>query len=69
MIINELLVDKYRVQKALDQEVEHSLFRYVAETHKRVGALAKTHGLNFRYGSPGQATDKEKPIKVINTDD
>lgn len=68
MIINELLVDKYRVQKALDQEVGQSLLGYVAETHKRVGALSKTLGLNFRYGSPGQATEEERPNKAINTD-
>jgi hypothetical protein len=68
MIINELLVDKYRVQKALDKEVGHSLSGYVAETHKKVDALSKTHGLNFRYGSPGKSTEKEKPNNAINSD-
>jgi len=68
MIINELLVDKYRVQKALDQKVGHSLPRYVAETHNRVGELSKTYGLNFRYGSPGKSVEEEKPNKAINTD-
>ncbi|MGR9106058.1 MAG: hypothetical protein ACU843_03910 [Gammaproteobacteria bacterium] len=68
MIINELLIDKYRVQKALDKEVGHSLSGYVAETHKRVEVLSKTHGLNFRYGSPGKFTEKQKPNKAISSD-
>lgn len=68
MIINELLVDKYRAQKALDQEVGHSLPRYAEETHNRVQRLSKTLGLNFRYGSPGMASEEEKPNKAINTD-
>jgi len=53
MIINELLVDKYRVQKALDQDVGHSLTRYVSETHARVANISKTLGLSFKYGTPG----------------
>lgn len=67
MIINELLFDKYRVQKALDREVEHSLPRYVAETHRRVGMLSNTHGLNFSYGNPGQATEKGKLNKTLRS--
>jgi len=68
MIINELLVDKYRVLKALDKEVDHSLPRFVDETHKRVSALSKTHGLSFKYGSPGKSTEKEELDKTINSD-
>ena len=61
MIINELLVDKYRVQKTLDEKVGHSLSGYVKETHNRVLQLSKTHGLSFRYGSPRVITDDKKP--------
>ncbi len=68
MIINELLLDKYRVQKALDQEVGHSLQGYVAETHNRVKKLSETHGLVFHYGSPGADIDENKLSKTINTD-
>ncbi len=68
MIINELLVDKYRVQKVLDQEVGHSLAGYVAETHNRVQKLSKTLGLNFKYGSPRSVVEEKKPNKAINTD-
>ena len=61
MIINELLVDKYRVQKTLDQEVDHSLPGYVAETHNRVQKLSKMLGLSFKYGSPSIAVKEKKP--------
>nr|VFK43555.1 MAG: hypothetical protein BECKSD772F_GA0070984_11507 [Candidatus Kentron sp. SD]VFK49047.1 MAG: hypothetical protein BECKSD772E_GA0070983_11557 [Candidatus Kentron sp. SD] len=60
MIINELLVDKYRVRKTLDERVGHSLEGYVKETHNRVLQLSKTHGLNFRYGIPGVITEDKK---------
>lgn len=60
MIINELLVEKYKVQKALDQEVGHSLTEYVAETHNRVQKLSKTLGLNFRYGIPSVVLEEER---------
>jgi len=68
MIINELLVDKYRVQKALDQEIGHSLLGYVSETHDRVQKLSKSHGLSFRYGRLGMTPEEEKPNKAINSD-
>ena len=54
MIMNELLADKYRVQKALDHEVGHSLSRYVAETHNRVKKISKAQGLDFKYGQPSK---------------
>ncbi len=68
MIINELLVDKYRVQKKLDQEVNHSLPSYVSETHNRVQRLSETLGLNFKYGSPGKAVE-ENPNKRLKGSD
>ena len=68
MIINELLADKYRVQKALDQKVGHSLSGYVTETHNSVLRLSRTLGLNFKYGSPGATIEDKKPNKAINTD-
>jgi hypothetical protein len=64
MIIDESLVDKYRVQKALDQEAGHSLRGYVAETHDRVQKLSKTQGLNFKYGHPGITSEEEKANKA-----
>jgi len=68
MIINELLVDKYRVQKALDQEVGHSLSKYVSETHSRVQKISEISGLKFTYGRPGMIDEEKKPNKAINTD-
>ena len=54
MIINELLVEKYRVQKKLDEETNHNLLEYVKETHNRVNKL----DLNFKYGVPGDLPNK-----------
>jgi hypothetical protein len=68
MITNELLVDKYRVQKALDQDVGHSLFAYVEETHKRVLKLSKTSGLNFRYGIPRMVREEKEPNNALNAE-
>ena len=44
MIIDELLFDKYRVQKKLDQETNHSISKYVEETRKRVEKLSADIG-------------------------
>ena len=68
MIINELLIDKYKVQKTLDQQVGHSLPAYVAETHDRVRKLSVTLGLNFRYGRPGMIPEEKEPNKAADTD-
>ena len=66
MIINELLVEKYRVQKALDQEVGYSLSRYVNETHNRVIRLSSTLGLNFKYGTPNSISTASSN-KAVNS--
>jgi hypothetical protein len=52
MMINELLSEKYRVQISLDQAVNHSITKYVEETHVRVKKLSKIFGLNFKYSKP-----------------
>jgi len=44
VIIDELLFDKYRVQKKLDQETNHSISKYVEETRKRVEKLSADIG-------------------------
>ena len=66
MIINELLVDKYRVQKALDQQVGHRLKDYVVEIHKKVQRVSETEGLGFTYGIPGTGIKDNKPNKAIH---
>lgn len=68
MIINELLFDKYRVQKNLDQETNYSISRYVEETHKRLKKLSAEYKLSFQYGVPGSREKNESPDKAINSD-
>ena len=68
MIINDLLAEKYRVQKALDKETNHNISKYVEETHVRVRRLSKQYGLDFKYGIPGSVQDEKLPNKAINSD-
>ena len=44
MITNDLLREKYRVQKALDEKAQHSLTQYVANAH------ANTKKAEIKYG-------------------
>ncbi len=62
MIINEVLLDKYRVQKELDQVSDHDISKYVKETHARVKNISTTFNLKFKYGVPGIILDE----KVVN---
>ena len=68
MIINDLLVEKYRVQKALDKETNHDISKYVEETHARVKKLSKKYNLNFKYGMPSSVQNQDLPNKAINSD-
>ncbi len=61
MIINELLLEKYRTQKTLDQATNHSLPEYVAETHARVIKLSSALGLSYQYGAPGIVANEDSP--------
>ena len=67
MMMNELLLEKYRAQKALDEETGHSLPRYVAETHRKMSAFAKAYGLHFSYGIPSQTAERQKIQQDIVT--
>ena len=54
---NELLLEKYRTQKILDDMAGHDLAKYVVDTHCRIEALSARFGLNLKYGTP---TEVEK---------
>ena len=49
---NELLAEKHRTQKNLDDIAEHDLIKYVADTHSRIEALEIRLGLKLKYGVP-----------------
>ena len=67
MITNDLLREKYRVQKALDEKAQHSLTQYVANAHANVKKAEIKYGVKFKYSqpplfrpkSPNQAPDAE----------
>jgi hypothetical protein len=54
MIINELLVNKYRTQKKLDEIANHDLNKYVENAHSKVQELSVKLGLKLKYGTPNQ---------------
>jgi hypothetical protein len=52
---NELLIEKHRTQKFLDNIAEHDLTKYVSDTHSRIETLAIRFGLKLKYGVPRTA--------------
>jgi hypothetical protein len=49
---NELLIEKVKTQKILDDVAEHDLVKYVSDTHARIEALASRLELELTYGTP-----------------
>jgi hypothetical protein len=49
---NELLIEKVKTQKILDDRTEHDLAKYVSGTHARIEALATRLELKLTYGTP-----------------
>jgi len=60
---NELLIEKYRTQKILDEIDEHDLVKYVSDTHSRIEALAARFGLDLKYGTPNNAVRRRNRRK------
>jgi len=61
MITNDLLIEKSKTQKKLDEIANHSLEKYVKNTHSRVQQLSNRLGLKLKYQKPVQA------LKLDNT--
>jgi len=49
---NDLLREKYRVQKALDEKANHSLAQYAANAHTKIKEIEAKYGVKFKYGKP-----------------
>lgn len=64
MIINELLLEKYRTQEALDKLAEHDPNKYVANSHSRVEMLVARLELKLKYGKPGEVLSEYTPLGV-----
>jgi hypothetical protein len=52
MMTNELLREKYRVQKTLDDKANHNFAQYVSNTHARIKEIEAKYGVKFKYGKP-----------------
>jgi len=49
---NDLLREKYRVQKALDEKANHSLAQYATNAHSKIKEIEAKYGVKFKYGKP-----------------
>jgi hypothetical protein len=58
MMTNELLIEKARTQKKLDELANHSLAQYVENAHSKVQQLSAQLGLKLNYGKPAEVLKK-----------
>jgi hypothetical protein len=49
---NDLLREKYRVQKALNEKANHNITQYVANTHAKIKDIETKYGVKFKYKKP-----------------
>lgn len=66
MITNELLQEKYRIQKMLDKQANYDLIQYVANSHARVKEIEAQYGIKFKYGAPRCSTFSRKDLDKSN---
>jgi hypothetical protein len=66
MITNHILEDKWRVQKALDEQAGHDPGSYIALAHKSAIAAEERYGIRFRYVET-DASSREEPLPQEHT--
>jgi len=66
---NDLLHEKYRVQKALDEKANHSLAQYAANAHTKIKEIEAKYGVKFKYGKPALSLLKSPQPNVLPPDD
>ncbi len=54
MITNELLIEKSQTQKKLDEIANHSLAKYVENTHLNIQQVSTRLRLKLKYGKPDE---------------
>lgn len=59
MRTNDLLREKFRVQKLLDAEANEDLLQYVANAHARINDVESEYGVRFKYGKPNSDSGTE----------
>ena len=58
MLTNDLLREKYRVQKELSDKAGHDLARYVANSHLRMKEIEAVYGVKFKCAKPALTAQK-----------
>ena len=58
MMTNDLLREKYRVQKELSNKAGHDLARYVVNSHLKIKEIEAMYGVKFKYGKPALVPQK-----------
>jgi hypothetical protein len=64
MMTNDLLREKYRVQKALDEKANNNLAQYVANAHARIKEVEAKYGVKFKYGKPALISQKSPNFEL-----
>ena len=58
MMTNDLLREKYRVQKELDDKSGHDLAKYMANAHLKMKEIEAVYGVKFKCVKPALASQK-----------
>ena len=67
MINTPLLETKYKVQKQFDEEAQHDVERYTANSHRIVCEVEAKYGVKFKYGTVQGGPVELLPAQVKNT--
>lgn len=59
MMTNELLLEKSKTQKRLDDIAHHSLVKYVENAHVKVQQSSAELGLILNYGKPTEGFNRK----------
>ena len=58
MMTNDLLLEKYRVQKELDDKSGHGLTKCMANARLKMKEVEAVYGVNFKCAKPALASQK-----------
>ena len=58
MMTNDLLLEKYRVQKELDDKSGHGLTKCMANARLKMKEIEAVYSVKFKYAKPALASQK-----------
>ncbi len=50
MFLNDLLIEKYKTQKRLDEMANHDVRQYFENSHRTILEISKKYNLKIEYG-------------------